>query len=328
LKRSSNQKKNCGIHIYTRTGKRTKMRISFLSSIFLSLLTLWSCNAQDNITYSGYLIDNMCYDKCFAAEATCPHCALDKTNVIRRPEEHHYKCLLAPYCRENGFYLAKNVGTESDPNYRPLFLLGPKASMQAMKLLKAAVAINPKQTGFMVTVTGQKDGYSLTNAKLTQCKGGKAACDGVCIGCTSENIVPQSYLGPDPDLVIIHGALLFVAWVVLAPMAFLIKRFPHIHPALPDLSQKKLKGLPLHFLLHGFMMLTVVIFTIAGVGIALGNFGRPSRAGKLSVSLFHVTRCHEKQLSISSYICILNQFSHWTQSGSMPRLVSRSLPRV
>ena len=54
------------------------------------------------ITYTGYLVDNYCWDK-------PNHVGLDGKNLELSPEKHMLQCLLVPKCKSSGYvFLAKH----------------------------------------------------------------------------------------------------------------------------------------------------------------------------------------------------------------------------
>eukprot|EP00656_Telonema_subtile_P010212 TRINITY_DN14892_c0_g1_i3.p1 TRINITY_DN14892_c0_g1~~TRINITY_DN14892_c0_g1_i3.p1 ORF type:complete len:286 (-),score=65.55 TRINITY_DN14892_c0_g1_i3:62-919(-) len=139
-------------------------------------------------------------------------------------------------------------------------------------------------SGLQVSVTGtdDNDGYLRNPTSIVECSGGSATCDGVCTGTCVWTGTSTGRQGPvSHDLVLLHGSLLLIAWALLAPLGFIIKRNPN---TLFDLSGK-VCGYPLAFLLHGIMMSTAVCFTVTGVLIALIGFDQRALFGHYPIGV-------------------------------------------
>jgi hypothetical protein len=54
----------------------------------------WQPVLAATVTYSGYVVDELCFDKC-VADTGCDECALDKTNVLLRPQTHTVRDILS-----------------------------------------------------------------------------------------------------------------------------------------------------------------------------------------------------------------------------------------
>jgi len=126
------------------------------------------------ITYSGYIIDNECYDRVLAGGS-----APDGSNIVSDPAAHQAKCLLldgtggTPPCEPNGYYLAMDCG---GGNYHKKFsLVDPVSHANAVAYIQT---LGNNDNDLKVTVHGFNDHGTLKDAVFTACTG--MDCDGVC----------------------------------------------------------------------------------------------------------------------------------------------------
>mmetsp|Transcript_55492 Transcript_55492/g.132287 ORF Transcript_55492/g.132287 Transcript_55492/m.132287 type:complete len:368 (-) Transcript_55492:253-1356(-) len=245
----------------------------------LSLASLASAVSGNVVTYSGYIIDYLCYDKCVTASSSCDKCALDRTDVIRSPQDHLVHCIRdVSVCIDSTYYLAENVGTADAPDYRPRYELDSLGNANALDVIKAS----GRNRGLFVTATGVDDGLGrLTGANMSECFGN---CDGICLGIGCLDSARPSHSEPvEREHVHLHGACMLIAWAVLAPFAAIIKR--HMTRLPFGLSEVKVGKFPIGFVIHGAMMLTAVTLTLVGGILALGAFDRRAVAGHFPIGL-------------------------------------------
>ena len=234
------------------------------------------------VQYSGYISDILCYDKCVVAGPSCNDCALDKTNVITAIETHTVHCIRdVQVCIDSGYYIAQNSGTKEQPSYRIRFKLDSIGNKAALNVIRNTAT----KAGLQVTAIGDDDGSGyLRGATVLECiSNSENDCDGHCVGCEGAPNFPLSSGTPSNrhTLVIIHGTLLLLAWAFIAPTAYLIKHNMVHYSCLTS----KVYNLPLGFVLHGSLMLTAVLFTIVGVGIALHSFDHRAVYGHLQIGV-------------------------------------------
>lgn len=152
------------------------------------------------VAYSGYLIDNLCYQKCESAPS--PTCAPDGTNVITHPEEHTVACMLIEPCVASGYYLAKNTQAGgAEAHYQAKFRLDAAGNAGALAVLRGTATTK----GLKVTVHGQNDGAGvIVNATVAECAGsvcdgGDGVCDGDCTTADAETDISNAPLDASGD---------------------------------------------------------------------------------------------------------------------------------
>jgi len=66
-----------------------------------------SCGAAVAVTYSGYVVDQLCWDRCNAfGKPYGDKCAPDKARLLTNPEEHTVHCMIdMPPCKDSGFVM-------------------------------------------------------------------------------------------------------------------------------------------------------------------------------------------------------------------------------
>lgn len=66
-----------------------------------------SCGAAVDVTASGYVVDNLCWDRCTASGKPYGNtCAPDKARLLTNPEEHTIHCMIdLPECKNSGFIM-------------------------------------------------------------------------------------------------------------------------------------------------------------------------------------------------------------------------------
>jgi len=250
-----------------------------LCATLVAVLPQHAASTANLVTYSGYLIDFLCYDKCETSSSSCDKCALDKTDVIRSPQDHLVHCIRdVSVCIDSNYYLAENRGTADAPDYRPRYELDSFGNANALDVIKAS----GRNEGLLVTAVGLDDGAGrLIVANITECFG--TSCDGICTGCASNSARPSHAFPVDRTLVHLHGACMLMAWAFIAPIAAIIKRHQFILPF--GLSEVKVGKFPIGFVIHGVMMLTAVLLTLIGGIIALGGFDRRAVFGHFPIGL-------------------------------------------
>lgn len=237
----------------------------------LGLFAAVGCTEAVQVTYSGFVVDNLCFDKCQVSFPGCENCALDGTNVITQPEEHTVHCIRdVQACVDSGYALMQNAGDPLNPNYKIRYSFDGISNQRVVELINDSPLLN----GFAVTAVGEDTGDGvLRNANFVACNTSATDCtSGICESgnCISLALTDSLQTSVSPNLVLLHGAFMICAWAFFAPVAWLIKR--HVK-TLPSLNLgRKVAGFPLAFLLHGGLMLSAVICTIIGVSIAFADF--------------------------------------------------------
>mmetsp|Transcript_13917 Transcript_13917/g.25659 ORF Transcript_13917/g.25659 Transcript_13917/m.25659 type:complete len:276 (+) Transcript_13917:92-919(+) len=122
------------------------------------------------VTYSGYVIDNLCYDRVIDGIP-----ALDLSDILFRPQDHKVYCMRdVARCINSGFYLAYRC---PDGSYRPRFQLDETVSHgNTLSLIQSTST----SVGLAITVTGDASSGSIHGGTVVECFG--SDCDGVCSG--------------------------------------------------------------------------------------------------------------------------------------------------
>mmetsp|Transcript_41574 Transcript_41574/g.75347 ORF Transcript_41574/g.75347 Transcript_41574/m.75347 type:complete len:367 (+) Transcript_41574:56-1156(+) len=253
-----------------------------MSALLLTTLALTASPrlvSGNLVSYSGYIIDYLCYDKCETASSSCDKCALDRTDVIRSPKDHLVHCIRdVSVCIDSKYYLAENIGTTDSPDYRPRFEMDAAGNAYALDVIKAS----QRNRGLLVTAVGvDQGGGRLQVANMTECFG--SSCDGICLGCASDSGRPSHTSPVSRGLVHLHGACMLLAWAFIAPLAAVIKRHQFRLPF--GLAEVRVRKFPLGFVLHGAMMLTAVVLTLIGGIVALGAFERRAVAAHFPIGV-------------------------------------------
>jgi len=111
------------------------------------------------ITYTGFLVDNFCVDRCDGKVDGKP-CAVDGSNTFTNPVPHLLHCMTdVKVCRESGFSLMEQ---DTTGNYVPKYTLSEAGDAAALAVLQAYQKKNGDTTNVTVTVTGQVENGRLT----------------------------------------------------------------------------------------------------------------------------------------------------------------------
>lgn len=247
--------------------------------------------AASTVTFTGYVTDNLCFDKCQVAfngqpGSGCDKCALDKTNVITNPEDHTVHCIRdVKACIDSGYSLLQNAGTAAAPDFQIRLKLDDAGNSEVFKLIETTQL----HAGLSVVATGTDNGDGvLRGATFTQCNPNTTDCStGTCVGCISTATTDDLQTPINPTMVLIHGAFMLLAWALFAPMAWLIKRHAGTVPFLRLTRKVKPFGkpFPLAFLLHGGLNTSAVVCTIIGGAIAAAEFDRRALFGHGALGL-------------------------------------------
>merc|ERR1719191_2512415 len=70
---------------------------------YTTTTTTTTTTLPTNVTYTGYVTDNLCWNK-------HGHVAIDGTNMAKEPEKHMLYCLRLDACRNSGYSMMENTG--------------------------------------------------------------------------------------------------------------------------------------------------------------------------------------------------------------------------